>query len=73
MTPSTLLATAERYERHYGCRPGDGGTADQLRAGAEAMLEVERLRAKLDLVQNVLMKVDEGMDWMGLWPKETPK
>jgi hypothetical protein len=47
MTPATLIATAARYERHYGCRKGDGGTADQLRAGAEAMVECERLRAAL--------------------------
>jgi hypothetical protein len=51
-TPATLLATADRYERHYGCRKGDGGTADQLRAGAEAMVECERLRAALiDMIE----------------------
>ncbi len=49
MTPADLLAAADRYERHYGCRPGDGGTADKLRAGAEAMVEVERLKAAAKL------------------------
>ena len=48
MTPATLLATAARYERTYGCRKGDGGTADQLRAGAEAMARVAELEAALE-------------------------
>jgi hypothetical protein len=53
-TPATLIATADRYERHYGCRKGDGGTADQLRAGAAAMLECERIRAEIDALTRVV-------------------
>lgn len=37
MTPDTLEATAARYDRWYGTKPGDGGTSDQMRAGAQAM------------------------------------
>ena len=64
MTPATLLATAARYERSYGCRKGDGGTADQIRAGAEAMVECERLRAFITRVADVEWQADEpASDW----------
>ena len=62
MTPATLIATAARYERSYGCRKGDGGTADQLRAGAEAMVECERLRAALFLA-------DDAFEFLDLYPE----
>ena len=60
MTPATLLATAARYEAHYGCRKGDGGTADQLRAGAEAMVECEQLRAALPYLSPVISWLENG-------------
>ena len=44
MTPDTLEATAARYDRWYGTKPGDGGTSDQLRAGAQAMRDLEFIR-----------------------------
>ncbi len=56
LTPETLEQTALKYERWYGCRAGDGGTADMLRAGAAAMEEAERLRARLA----------EGLKWCDL-------
>ena len=48
MTPDTLEATAARYDRWYGAKPGDGGTSDQLRAGAQAMRRVSVLVADRD-------------------------
>ena len=45
--PDTLEATAARYDRWYGTKPGDGGTSDQLRLGSSAMRELERLRAAI--------------------------
>ncbi len=54
MTPDALLKAAARYERTYGCRAGDGGTADMLRAGAAAMEECERLRECLAMASCAL-------------------
>jgi hypothetical protein len=80
------MATAEKIEAlnnraawleaHYGCRPGDGGTADKLRAGADAMAECERLRAALtDMIEGyeewdringefVLRPIEEQSSWI---------
>ena len=41
LTPDTLDATAARLDRWYGTKPGDGGTSDQLRAGAQAMRDAD--------------------------------
>ena len=57
MTPDTLEATAARYDRWYGTKPGDGGTSDQLRAGAQAMRRVEEfeyLMSKVDGLSAIL-------------------
>ena len=58
--PELLEATAARYDRWYGTKPGDGGTSDQLRAGAQAMRRVEELRRALPDPSSVIAWLENG-------------
>ena len=58
MTPATLISTAARYERSYGCRKGDGGTADQLRAGAAAMYKLQAMHRRAQQAEGKMSRTD---------------